>query len=177
MKRSCPPLGDIARVSLLAVVASTLAVACDPPSSPKRYPSFTPRTSAPPGAITQYVEDRPTEKRTIRLTEGVAMAFECRDTNGAPCLLTGSSIASESVASYRAAYGDLDQTIATGGRTGTRTAYLNRALFVVVAKAAGNTTLLVNTGEATVPIDVQVFAVTSDERTSAPPPAPSPSSR
>ena len=141
----------------LALLTFVSVIGCEKPIAAKKYPSVAPRTSAPPGAITEYTEDATRERRSIRLTEGVAMAFECRDTSYAPCALDGSAVNDEAVAGFRRAYGDLDQTVVTGQRSQTQRAYVNRSLFVVVARRAGTTTLALQTGEATVLIDVQVF--------------------
>ncbi len=146
----------LAPLSVFALSASLL-LGCDPPKAEtKPEPWLVPRTTAPPGAITEYVEDRTKERRSIRVTEGVAMALECRDSKGAPCLLEGSASASDDIATVRRAYGDLDQTVASGHRS-SQVAYLNRTLFVVVARRAGNTTLTVHTGLETMTVDVQVF--------------------
>lgn len=155
MKRA--PLTLAATLTALAALTALGSVACDPEDPPKRSPSLAPRTSAPPGAITEYVEDRSKDERAVRLTEGVAMAMECRDTKGAPCLLDGTAVADESVAVVRRAWGDLDQTVAYGARTSSERAYLGRALFVVVGKKPGTTKLLVRTGEETVAVDVRIF--------------------
>lgn len=149
----------------LALAASVLSLAvgtgcdgCDKTyTPPKLWATLAPRTSAPPGAITEYVEDRKLETRSIRITEGVAMALECRDEKGAPCLLDGSASNDDTVVSWKKAYGDLDQTVAYGRRSTTQTAYLNRALFVVVGRKVGNAKLTVSTGEGPVTIDVTVF--------------------
>ena len=143
---------------LLSLAAGTGCGGCDRTyTPPKEYASLAPRTSAPPGAITEYVEDAPKEIRSIRITEGVAMALECRNGKGAPCLLDGTASADDSIVSWRKAYADLDQSVATGRRSTTQTAYLNRALFVVVGRKVGNTRLTVATGEGPVTVDVTVF--------------------
>ncbi len=147
----------LAALGLLSLAAGTGCDGCDKTyTPPKEYPSLAPRTSAPPGAITEYVEDAKNELRSIRITEGVAMALECRNGKGAPCLLDGTASNDDSIVSWRKAYGDLDQTVAHGRRS-TQTAYLNRALFVVVGRKVGNARLTVSTGEGPVTIDVTVF--------------------
>jgi hypothetical protein len=144
---------------LLAVAVFGLAViGCEPTPTPKQHPSVAPRTTAPPGAVSEYTEDAPEEHRSIRLTEGVAMALECYDSHGAPCALDGTAIADDGVASFRRAYGDLDQTVVSGRHSATQRAYLNRSLFVVIGHHAGNTTLTLQTGEGPIAINVQVFA-------------------
>jgi len=148
-------LHEGARAGLILVVA-TFGAACDPPPPAPRSPSITPRTTAPPGAIAEMARDTSAERWSIRVTEGVAMALECRDSNGAPCLLGTSSAGDESIASYRKAYGDLDQTVVSGRRSG-QAAYLNRALFVVVGRRAGSTALTVQTGLETITVDVTVL--------------------
>lgn len=144
--------------ALLSLAAGTGCDGCDKTyTPPKQYASLAPRTSAPPGAITEYVEDKERETRSIRITEGVAMALECRNEKNAPCLLDGSASNDDSIVSWKKAYGDLDQTVAYGRRSTTQTAYLNRALFVVVGRKAGTARLTVSTGEGPVTIDVTVF--------------------
>ncbi|MBX3188906.1 MAG: hypothetical protein KF819_17940 [Labilithrix sp.] len=149
---SAPRLFALSIVALLVTLAAT---GCDKPRPPEKHPTFAPRTSAPPLAITEYVEDRPRGLRSIRLTEGVAMALECWDESGAPCLLEGSTLGDERVASFRRAYGDFD-AVSVSGR-GTQRAYLNRAVFVVVARQPGEAKLVVQTGKGPVTIDVTVF--------------------
>lgn len=142
---------------LLSLAVGTGCDSCDKTyAPPKEYPSLAPRTSAPPGAITEYVEDKEKDIRSIRITEGVAMALECRNGKGAPCILDGTASNDDAVVSWRKAYGDLDQSVAYG-RSGTQQAYLNRALFVVVGRRVGNARLTVHTGEGPVTIDVTVF--------------------
>lgn len=146
----------LAAAGLLSLAAGTGCEGCDKTyAAPKEHASLSPRTTAPPGAITEYIEDTQKEIRSIRITEGVAMALECRNGKGAPCLLDGTASSDDSIVSWRKAYGDLDQTVAYGRRT--QTAYLNRALFVVVGRKVGNTRLTVATGEGPVTIDVTVF--------------------
>ena len=135
------------------------ATACKkPPPEPKHYTSISPLTTAPPGAIAEYVQDLPREVHNVRITEGIAMAFECRDWNGAPCVLEGSTVGDDKIVGFRPAYGDLAQTVAYGRRSSTQQAYLNRSLFVVVGRHAGRSDLTLRTGTGTVVLSVDVFA-------------------
>ena len=148
-------LAIVAALAMLSV--GTGCDGCDKTYEPsKRYASLAPRTTAPPGAITEYVQDTQKELRSIRITEGVAMALECSNSEGAPCLLDGSTSSDDTIVGWKKAYADLDQTVAYGRRTTTQ-AYLNRALFVVVARRAGNARLTLNTGSGPVTVDVTVF--------------------
>ena len=130
-----------------AIFAFLFVAAC-------KHPSMHPTTNAPPGATAEYFENGDTGDGTIRLTEGVAMALECNDKDGNRCSLDGTSMADESIASYKKAYGDLEQKLVYSD-TGNKS-YENRSLFVVVGKKAGKTKLVVVSGNGDVTIDVEV---------------------
>ncbi len=119
-------------------------------------PTFTPRTNAPPGAVAEYYENTETQGRSIRLTEGVAIAIECSDKKGHPCSLDGSRMDDESVATVRRAYGALDQKLVYSGASNK--SYENRAVFVVVGKKAGKTKLMVRTGNGDVDVEIDIRA-------------------
>lgn len=117
-------------------------------------PSFHPTTTAPPGAVAELYENTETHGRSVRLTEGVAMAIECTDKDGKPCALDGSTVDDESIASYRKAYGDMEQKLVYSGASNK--SYQNRALFVVVGKKVGKTRLVVKTGKGDAELEVDV---------------------
>lgn len=154
---SAPSTRLVIAAALATLSVGTGCEGCDKTyEPPKRYASLVPRTTAPPGAITEYVQDTSKELRSIRITEGVAMALECRNSEGAPCLLEGSASSDEAIVGWKKAYADLDQTVAYGRRSTTQV-YLNRALFVVVARRAGSARLTLNTGAGPISVDVTVF--------------------
>lgn len=131
----------------LALLSLLFLAAC-------KHPSMHPTTTAPPGAVAEYYENGDTGDGTIRVTEGVAMALECEDKDGHTCSLDGSAMGDESIASYKRAYGDLEQKLVYS-QSGNKS-YENRSLFVVVGKKVGKTQLRVVSGNGDVTIAVEV---------------------
>ena len=119
-------------------------------------PSFKPITNAPPGAVAELHEDRANDTRSIRLTQGVAMAVECSDKKSRPCSFDGTTMGDESVANVRKAYADLDQKVVYSN-AGQQESHLDRSVFVVTAKKVGTTTMNVRTGYGDVDISVEVL--------------------
>lgn len=134
----------------LAVPMLLALVACG------RDPEFKPITTAPPGATAEMHQDDSIDARTIRLTEGVAMAIECEDGKSRPCSFDGTTIDDEAIASFRRAFADLDQSVVRGEVAGQRS-HLNRTVFVVIGKKPGRATMTVRTGYGDVPVTVEVL--------------------
>ncbi len=119
-------------------------------------PDFTPITNAPPGAVAELHQDRATDRRSIRLTEGVAMAVECEDAKGRPCSFDGTTVDDAQIATFRRAYADVDQKVVYA-RGYQQKSNLDRTVFVVAAKKPGRTSMTVRTGYGDVPITIEVL--------------------
>jgi hypothetical protein len=115
-------------------------------------PSFTPKSNPPPGAVAEYFESSD-GFRTVRITEGTAMAIECTDAKSRPCSFDGSASAAPDIASLRRAYTTQDHKLSYQGNT---TAYRNRTLFVVAGHSVGKTRVTVVTGYGDVDMDIDV---------------------
>lgn len=116
-------------------------------------PTFTPKSNPPPGAVAEYFESTD-GFRTIRITEGTALALECTDSKSRPCSFDGSTSAAPEVASVRRAYTTQDHKLSYQGNT---TAYRNRTLVVVAGHSVGKSKLNMVTGYGDVSIDVDVI--------------------
>lgn len=119
-------------------------------------PDFRPITNAPPGAIAELHQNTSNDTRSIRLTEGVAMAVECEDAKHRPCSFDGTTVDDASVASFRRAYADVDQKVVYS-RGYQQKSNLDRTVFVVAAKKPGRTSMTVRTGYGDVPITIEVL--------------------
>lgn len=138
------------RSSVLASFAFAGLVGCG------RDPSFEPITNAPPGAVAELHQSDANDARSVRLTEGVAMAIECTDGKRRPCSFEGSTIDDASVATFRRAYADLDQKVVYSQGYQQRS-HLDRTVFVVAGKTPGRTTMTVRTGYGDVPLTIEVL--------------------
>ena len=119
-------------------------------------PELTPITIARPGATAELHTNRSNDTRSIRITEGVAIAIECADAKRRPCSFDGTVIEDSSIATFRKAYADLNQK-EVQSRGYEQTSHLDRTVFVVVGKTPGRTTLTVRTGYGDVPVIVEVL--------------------
>lgn len=137
----------IISLSLLACVAAAVTGCGDP--------ELKPLTTAPPGAIAELHENRSNDTRSVRLTEGVAIAIECVDAKGRPCSFDGTTIDDASIAMFRKAFADLDQKEVR--RSNGRTSHLDRSVFVVAGRKAGRATMTVRTGYGDIPLQVEVL--------------------
>jgi hypothetical protein len=136
--------------SIALAVGAALLMGCE------GDPTFTAKSNAPPGATADYFEDRSTDKRTIRITEGLAFALECSDPKNRPCAWEDSATGDPSIATARRAYGDLDQKLVSGSTLG-QSSQRTRMMFVVTAHKPGETFLTVKTGMTPVDIKIEVL--------------------
>jgi hypothetical protein len=121
-------------------------------------PTITSISPAPPGATAEYFESRQNDARTIRLTEGVAIAFECKDYKNKPCGFDGTTIEDGNVAAVRRAWSDYDPEVVygRGPQVGQRSQQ-NRTVFVVMGKRPGRTKMILVTGYGEVDVNIEVL--------------------
>jgi hypothetical protein len=122
----------------LGVAALTLGTAgCEP--------TLAALTTPPPGREAEL----DTDSDAVRLSEGVALAIECREQSG-PC--TGLAVESDdpAVADARAVYRDELATSTSGPRSASA--------FVVVGRRAGQTRVRLSTDDGSRSLEVEVIA-------------------
>lgn len=107
-------------------------------------PQFEALTAPPPTGVAEL--DR--EADSIRLSRGVALAFECT-VQGSPCESASAESSDGSVISVRPAATD---QLAYGGLSGEQP----QTIFVVVGEGAGNATITVHTADGDATLDAQV---------------------
>lgn len=93
-------------------------------------------------------------ERTIKLTKGIALAIECKTANGTPCNNVTATPVDGEVATVFEGYLDTLSPATYYGSSGT-TGARPRSVFVVVGRAAGTTSLRVQSDEGD-----NAFAVT-----------------
>ena len=112
MTRWCVPL----------LLAASVAAGCE-----NRYEAIT----APPPGLTASIDDK---SKSIRLSLGASLAFECTNTEGDPCARTTSTSSASTALIFPA---NLDSLTDWGREHGPQP----RSAFVVVGIAEGRTTV------------------------------------
>lgn len=135
-------------------ILAAAAVVMLPVLSGCRKASFEVQTSAPPGTVATYAEDK--DRRSIGLSQGVAIGIACKDDESRPCSLDGTVVDDGEIAAwYKGFSASLDTRYDAQATSGTKKE--QRAVFFVVGKKPGKTTVRVRTGRGDLPIDVEVF--------------------
>jgi len=107
-------------------------------------PKFEALTAPPPTGVAELDRDA----NSIRLSHGVALAFDCTF-GSAPCESASAESSDASVVSIRAAATD---QLAYGGLSGEQP----QTIFVIVGEAQGTATLTVHTADGDATLDVGV---------------------
>lgn len=126
----------------LFLFACPLIAGCDP--------RLTALTAAPPTAVAEL----DTTDDSVRLSQGIALAFECTAYAGGPCENAAASSADEAITKVFPAFVDL---LAPGDTTQRAIASEPRAVFVLVGAAPGDTTVTITSGDGSVDVSVKVL--------------------
>jgi predicted small lipoprotein YifL len=107
--------------------------------------------TVPPPSKTAELDD---EERTISVSKGVALAFEC-SSESQPCVSPSAKTEDAGIASVLPAYVDAVSP-AVAGSQGRTAGAKPRSVFVVLGVAEGKTTLSVTTDDGDADFDVEV---------------------
>lgn len=132
-------------LSAIALLAAAFTSGCDP--------HFAALTVPPPTAEATLSDN----DRTIDLSKGVAMAFECIASDGTPCDAASAKADDPAVLGVFNGYVDLLSPSINNGSSRTIGAE-PRSIFVVLGRAEGATTLHITSGDGDVDFDVDVTA-------------------
>lgn len=138
-----PKTNALSALALVAIAAFTSG--CDP--------HFTALTVPPPTAEATLSDT----DRTIDLSKGVAMAFECVASDGSPCDSASATADDPAILGVFNGYVDLLSPSTSTGYSRSIGAE-PRVIFVVLGRAEGSTTLHITSGDGDVDFNVSVAA-------------------
>lgn len=134
-----------ALVAVTAALSVFVAAGCDP-----RFEALT----VPPPTAVAVLSD---EEMTIDLSKGVALGFECIAQDGTPCGGATAEVDDPAIVGVFQGYVDLLSPSVPAG-SGRRVGSEPRAIFVVVGRAIGTTTLHVRSDDGDKDFSVDVTA-------------------
>ena len=113
-------------------------------------PTFEPLTVPPPTKTATFDD----EERTIEVSRGVALAFECLD-QGKPCASPAAETEDSAIATVLPAYVDA-LSPAMAGSQGRTAGAKPRSVFVVLGVAEGTTTVSITSDDGDADFEVKV---------------------
>jgi hypothetical protein len=137
-----------AAMAVTAALSVFGAAGCDP--------RFEALTVPPPTAVAELSD----EDMTIDLSKGVALGFECIARDGTPCDSATAEADDPAIAGVFQGYVDLLSPSVPAG-SGQRVGSEPRAIFVVVGRAVGTTTLHIKSDDGDDDFSVEVTARTA----------------